>query len=227
MAQPPQPGCERRDIPGVYWVRPINTIVVDVGGFIPKVLLIKGSYTPPAGDNDFLSVVGGQLQLASAGGPVLSGGLGLRAASRDARTLRVRQRTPCGGPRCQIRLHGGITHWFTRWLAAEATYLKPMETTATGASGTFTFDSSPAPTFHVVGKLAAPIGPVRLYGQAGMNYHQAISRTTDTVAGASQTFELRTHGWDLVFGGGGEGWITHRSRFGEVNFARIKGRRTR
>jgi Outer membrane protein beta-barrel domain len=225
-AQPPQPGCERRDIPGVYWVRPINTIVVDVGGFIPKVLLIKGSYTPPKpGATE--AEEGGETKTPKRPSPtglVLSGGLGL-ARFRDARTLACGNVTPCGGHDSKFGYTWGVTYWFTRWLAAEGTYLKPMETTATGASGTFTFDSSlTADIFTVVGKLAAPIGPVRLYGQAGMNYHQAISRTTDTVAGASQTFELRTHGWQLVFGGGGEGWITHRvALFGEVNVARIKG----
>src|SRR5262245_29964670 len=47
--QPPPPaeGCERREIAGIYWVRPVNTIVVDVGGATPSLLLVRGSYTPP------------------------------------------------------------------------------------------------------------------------------------------------------------------------------------
>jgi hypothetical protein len=224
---PPVPaaGCDRREIPGLYWVRPINTVVIDVGGFIPKVLLIKGSYTPPkpsattAGGSDVVTP-----RRQSPTGLVLSGGAGL-ATFRDVRLLACGNVSPCGGHNSRFGYTGGIAYWFTRYLAAEGTYIKPSSVTATGSGDTFNFDSSfSADVFTVVGKLAAPLGPVRLYGLAGTNYHQAISTTTDTIGGVSQTVELRTHGWNWVFGGGAEGWITNRvAIFGEVNLATIKG----
>ena len=39
-------GCERRELPGIFWVRPANTLVVNVGGAIPTMLLVKGGYNP-------------------------------------------------------------------------------------------------------------------------------------------------------------------------------------
>jgi len=47
LPPPPAEGCERREIAGVYWVRPINTLVVDVGAVAPSLLLVRGAYTPP------------------------------------------------------------------------------------------------------------------------------------------------------------------------------------
>ena len=40
-------GCDRRDISGIFWVRPINTLVVDVSGTQPSMLLVRGAYKPP------------------------------------------------------------------------------------------------------------------------------------------------------------------------------------
>src|SRR3954471_6536697 len=47
--QPPPPaeGCDRREVSGIFWVRPVNTLVVDVGGPAPTLLLVRGDYTPP------------------------------------------------------------------------------------------------------------------------------------------------------------------------------------
>src|SRR5262245_43979779 len=47
LPPPPAEGCDRREVAGVYWVRPLNTVVVDVGGAAPSLLLVRGSYTPP------------------------------------------------------------------------------------------------------------------------------------------------------------------------------------
>ena len=222
---PPASGCDRREIPGLYWVRPINTIVVDVGGFIPKVLLVKGSYTPPR--PSATSTEGSDVptpKRPSPTGLVLSGGAGI-AKFRDARLLACGNIATCGGHDSKFGYTGGITYWFKRYLAAEGTYIKSSKATASGSGDTFNFDSSfSADVFTIVGKLAAPLGPVRLYGQAGTNYFQAISKTADTIGGASQSFELRTHGWNWVYGGGAEGWITNRvAIFGEFNLAKIKG----
>ena len=46
-APPVGEGCERREITGLYWVRRVNTIVVDLAPANPTLLLISGSYTPP------------------------------------------------------------------------------------------------------------------------------------------------------------------------------------
>src|SRR6185437_1419145 len=48
LPDPQQPGCSRRDIAGLYWIRPINTLVVDVADQHPTLLLVRGSYNPSA-----------------------------------------------------------------------------------------------------------------------------------------------------------------------------------
>src|SRR6476469_4543537 len=74
--QPPatqEPGCERREILGLYLVRDDQTLVVDRGGANPTMMLVKGSYDPNSVKN----------WNASPTGLVLFGGVG-RADLRDA-----------------------------------------------------------------------------------------------------------------------------------------------
>ena len=49
---PVDAGCDRRQISGLYWVRPVNTVVVNLAGLAPTLLLIKGSYDVPAPNVD-------------------------------------------------------------------------------------------------------------------------------------------------------------------------------
>src|SRR5258708_7431964 len=44
---PPPAGCERREISGLFLVRRVHTLVIDIGGLQPSMLLVKGKYTPP------------------------------------------------------------------------------------------------------------------------------------------------------------------------------------
>jgi hypothetical protein len=77
-----------------------------------------------------------------------------------------------------------------------------------------------------------------LYGRAGMNRHRATLRTTQTIsdtsvttdagtqtiAGGTQTLEIRTAGWGYLFGGGGEVWLSERvAIYGDLNRVKIKG----
>src|SRR5688572_17905807 len=41
------PGCARSQIAGLFLVRPISTLVLDVTGPVPTVLLRQGRFTPP------------------------------------------------------------------------------------------------------------------------------------------------------------------------------------
>ncbi len=62
-----EPGCERRDIPGLYWVRGVNTLVVDVGGPNPTMMLVKGSYQPGKVKNWSSTVPTGLMVFGGAG----------------------------------------------------------------------------------------------------------------------------------------------------------------
>jgi hypothetical protein len=44
-ALPVAEGCDRREVSGLFWVRPVNTLVVDVAAATPTMLLINGKYS--------------------------------------------------------------------------------------------------------------------------------------------------------------------------------------
>jgi hypothetical protein len=214
LPEPPQPGCARRDVPGVYWVRPVNTVVVDVSGPTPSVLLIKGEYSVAAPRN----------WTASPAGLVVFGG-GSYDSTRDAVGIFCGSAASCDSKGAGFGYTAGIAYWITPWLGAEAAYLKPPKITAKGGGDTYTFNSSlDLQVGTVAAKLAAPIGPLRLYGLVGGNYHESKSVTSETIAGASQNFEMKTDGWNWLFGGGAELWVVPSfALYGELSVAPLKG----
>jgi hypothetical protein len=225
-ASPIQPGvgCERRQISGLYWVRPVNTVVVNLAGITPTLLLIKGSYGVPApgADGTEASESTHNWRLAPSG-LVVSGGGGL-SQYRDALTLACGNVQPCSGHASGLAYTGAVTYWINRFIGVEGAYIKPKNMTASGGD-TFKFKSTlDADVWTLGGLIGGPIGPVRLYGKAGVNYHQATSTTTETISGASQTFAYRTKGLGWLAGVAGEGWVTPRvAIFVEGGLARLKG----
>jgi hypothetical protein len=230
LPAPPAGGCERREIAGVFWVRPLNTVVVNLGGVNPSLLLVKGKYTPQKETAEGEEESSGPRRQAPTGFVIL-GGAGF-TKFRDA------TRITCGNvPNCTdssgVGYEFGADYWFTRFVAAEVKYLSPKTLTmtgsdadsVTGAPATFNFTST-LNTNHttVAGLLAAPLGPVRLFGKGGMNYHQGEARTTETIDQGTQTFTRNTRGWSWLFGGGGEVWFTSNfGIYGEVGRLWVKG----
>lgn len=223
--QPPPPaeGCDRREIPGIYWVRPVNTIVVDVGGPTPTLLLVRGSYTPPKpgteGDEE-------------RPGRPLPTGLVMFAGTafsnfRDAGLLACGNATPCTPKTSGLTYSFGATVWLTRFVGVEGMYMRPHQVSASGGD-TFKFDTTlDSDVWTVAGKLGAQAGVVRIYGKGGMNYHEATNKTHETLETASQNFEFKTTGWSWVFGGGMEAWIGARQRmaiYADAGIMRIKGK---
>jgi opacity protein-like surface antigen len=222
---PPDAGCDRRQISGLYWVRPINTVVVNFAGTDPTLLLIKGRYDVPLPGPDGTDAIaeGRRSWRQSPTGLVLSGGAGLSKFS-DARAIACGSVDPCSGDDSGLAYTAGVTYWIARFLGVEGTYVKPKKMTVQGGDS-FTFDSTlDADVWTFGGVVGAPIGPARLYGKAGVTYHQATSTTNETINNATQTFAFRTKGFGWLFGGGAEGWITSRvAIFGELGLAKLRG----
>jgi hypothetical protein len=224
--RPPSPpaGCDRREVSGLFLVRRINTLVVDVGALQPSMLLVKGSYTPPK------PVAEGEEDAPAPRRPSPTG-LSLFAAGglgkyRDAFLIACGNAPGCDGKDGGLGYWFGGTFWFTRWLAAEGGYLKSHKTTAKGGDATFAFNSTfDADVFPVLAKIGIPAGPFRPYGFIGSAYHQSTLSSSETIEGATQAFAQRTHGWGMIYGGGAEGWITHKvALFGEINLTKVKGK---
>jgi hypothetical protein len=217
--QPPAPeaGCRRRDMGGLFLVRQISTLVVGVKDS-PTLLLRQGSVSlkPP------------RVWTPAPTGFVLFGG-GAFTKITNVVDQACGTVTDCTGDASGFSYAAGAAYWITPYLAAEGTYVKPAEVTATGTAGNFRFNSSfDADVLTAVGKVGVPLGPFRPYGQIGGTYHQARFTTsqtlTDATENATQTFSQKTRGWSWVFGGGAEIWITRwLAVYGEVERGALKG----
>ena len=118
-----QPGCERREISGLYWVRRVNTLVVDVGGPNPTMMLIKGEYGLEP-----------ERTWGVPAGLVVFGGGGL-TKFRDAALILCGTASSCGKD-TGFAYTAGATLWLKRYVGVEGSYLKPRKTTAAGSGGT-------------------------------------------------------------------------------------------
>jgi hypothetical protein len=222
--RPPAPaaGCDRREISGLFLVTRVNTLVVDVGGPQPSMLLVKGSYTPPkpaAAEGEEAP----RERRPSPTGVTLFGGSGI-GKLRDALLIACGNVGNCDGNEGGFGYSFGSTVWFTPWLAAEGGYLKPRNVTAEGGD-TFRFETTfDLDVFPIVAKVGIPVGPFRPYGLFGTAFHQSRMNSTETIDSAVQAFGQRTHGWGLMYGGGAEGWLTSKvAIYGELSLTNIKG----
>ncbi|MEN3337475.1 MAG: hypothetical protein V7647_1151 [Acidobacteriota bacterium] len=221
-----EPGCDRRQISGLYWVRPVNTIVVNLAGTAPTLLLIKGAYAIPTPGPDGTTATTEshpRVWTHVPKGLVLSGSGGLSKFS-DAVASACGNVTPCTGHDSGLAYSAGAAYWITRFLGVEGTYFKPKTVKSQGGD-IFTFNSTLDPdVWSLAGVLGAPVGPARIYGKGGLDYHQATSTTVETINSASQTLAFRTKGFGWLFGGGLDVWVSsHVGLFAELDFARIKG----
>jgi len=228
--QPPPVGenCDRRQVVGLFMMRRVSTLVFDVAGANPTVLLRQGSF----------SLTPRRTWTSSPTGLVVFGGGGL-AMFRDTVAIACGNVSGCNGEDRGGGYAAGVEYWFSRYVAAEGSYVKPAELTIDASGDTFRFNSYfDAHIVTVAGKVGVPAGPVRFYGKVGTNYHRAtfgttqtsddvtvtIGDTTETIEGGTQTFSIETGGWGWTFGGGIEAWVTPRIGFyGEVGRSLLKG----
>jgi hypothetical protein len=223
VAPPPAVGCDRKDIPGIFWVRPVNTIVVDVGTANPSLLLVRGAYTPPKPTAE------GE---ESAPAKPLPKGLmmfagGAYTSIRDAAVFACGTAQPCTPHSIGLTYTFGASFWLSRFVGVEGTYIRPHKVTAEGGDG-FTFKTDfESDVWTIAGKLGAQAGPVRIYGKGGLDYHQATTKTVERLDLASQTFEYKTTGWSWLFGGGVEIWMGEKQRaaiYADGSVIRLKGK---
>jgi hypothetical protein len=195
---PPAPAdCQRHDLPGLFLIRRQSSLVFDVGGAAPTVLLRQGSYSlkPP------------RVWKPAPIGFVVFGGAGI-AKFRDATVTACGAVEGCAADDSGVPLTAGAAYWFAKWLAAEVSYMKPAEATASGTSGDATFNSVfDAEMVNISAKLGVPVGPTRFYGNIGTSYHRALSRATQTSGGVTDSFEIQSEGWSWMWAGGFETWL--------------------
>jgi hypothetical protein len=218
--QPPPPGegCDRRDM-GLFLLRRVSTVVVNVAGPNPSIRLVQGKYDP----KDPRPI---RAWNAAPTGLVLSGA-GSFARFSDVETTACGNLSDCDGEGFDFGYAVGATYWIFPFAGAEVGFVKPSENTVTGAGTGFQFSSGlDVRMLTVAGKGGIPAGPVRVYGKGGINFHQATFTTTQTDEGQSgtQTFELNTEGFGWLFGGGLEVWMKRwLGVYAEGTFSKVKG----
>jgi opacity protein-like surface antigen len=211
-------GCTRRDMGGWFLVKPVSSLVVDVGSASPTLLLRQGSFSlaPP------------RIWSESPTGLVLFAGGSLNKTS-SFKDFACGSTIDCSGGKAELGFAVGATFWITPWLGAEGSYIRPKDFTAGGSGDTFRFTSTlDAHVITAVGKIGVPAGPARPYGQIGGVYHRATFSTSQTMTNQTesptQTYSVETGGWSWTFGGGLEIWLNESfAIFGELNRSGLKG----
>lgn len=222
--RPPAPpaGCDRREISGIFWVRPVNTLVVDIGGTQPSMLLVRGPYKPPKSEVEGEEGTGPKFETPTGFTLFGAGGYGQFSKAIAVACGNV----PCEGKDGGLGYSFGGGYWFTRWLGAQGGYTKPRRVIGRGGGTSFSFDSQfDVDVFNVAALVGVPAGRGRVYGIVGGGYHQSTTSLTQTIDTQTQLFAQKTHGWGLLLGGGLEVWATPKvALFSEISLARVKGK---
>lgn len=191
-------GCERTPIAGVFVISDVSSVVVNLSGTQPTLLLRQGPY-------DLRPQSEWETRVPE--GLVIFGGAGL-SKMHNASGLACGSLITCPSDDTGLAFGGGVAFWLTPHIGAEASYLRPAKVTVNGEVGTATFtDTVSTHVLMLVARVGAPIGRVRLYGQGGATYHRATIGSVQTWLDAEDRFQLSTTGWGWTFGGGLEAWI--------------------
>jgi hypothetical protein len=239
-APPPAAGCARREIFGVFYLQKITTLVVNAAEEAQAVWLKQG----PAPDAwlrelppETEKTTGSDTQVPK--GFLLSAGAGLSKYA-TAGAVSCGTQTVCASDDIQIAVRIGGEYWIRPWVAVSGAFLKPWGASAEGSGNGYRFETSLTPNIvTITGKVGAPLGRFRVYGEAGAVYNWTTRTTTQTmnettivvdglpvvVPGGTQVFDLETDGWSWMWGGGGEYWLTPLAAvWGEFSWVKLVGK---
>jgi hypothetical protein len=209
---PQEAACIRREVQGLFLVKPVSTLVIDVGAAQPTLLLRQQSFDPDAPPRTWAGAPTGL---------VLSGGAGLTFLG-DTVLLACGTAPECDSDGSGLGYTGSASYWFTPYLAAEVGGLIVGDGKAEGSGAGYRFTSTlESRALTVGGKFGVPVGPIRFFGKGGGAYHRTnflTSQTIDdvtitvdgivqTVPGGTQELALETDGWGWYVGGGLEFWL--------------------
>ena len=219
----PGPNCNRTDFPSTFVMRSVTTFVVDISEQSAVVHLTQGP--PPPEWVSRGPIVHGKIAWSTPStGFALSAGIGASTFS-DAVTVACGTATPCNSSNLGGAVTLGAEYWIKDFVAAQVGYLKPGDVTATGGD-TFSFDSRQQSRIVFIGaKAGTSTGPVRIYGQGGLNHHEVTTTVSETIDTVTTTLAQKSTGWSWFAGGGAEAWI---SRFvgiyGELQFVKLSAK---
>jgi hypothetical protein len=224
------PGCQRQEISGLFLVRPVTTMLVDVTGGRASLFLRQGPLDPdaPVPTSDAIAPAG----------LILFGGAGLNWFDTSSQVA-------CGtAPTCEndgtdFGYTAGGAVWFIPYVGVEAAWVRPGDETSVGGGLGYRFNSVvESDVITLAGIAGVPTGKMRIFGKGGVSYHRAAIATTQTIddktitidgveeviVGGTQTLGYRTSGWGWVFGGGLEFWFSRNvAIYGEFAWITLDG----
>jgi hypothetical protein len=226
--QPDQaaPGCIRHEIFGVFYLRPITTLVVNVSAEAQGVWIAQGPAPLRWLGNE---VAGGSAERTGSALYVPNGfhifGGGGFAKYSNAVDVSCGINTTCSGKALRLTGQVGFDYWITSNVAVAAFYLRSTNPATAGSASGYAFTSSLGSNLAVVtGKVGVPFGKTRLYVQGGLTYTWATLTTDETIGSATQTFTLPTRGMSWTVGGGTEFWWRRSmAMYVEVGRVGLKG----
>jgi hypothetical protein len=239
-APTPAAGCTRHEIFGVYFLQKITTLVVSAAEEAQAVWLKQG----PAPDA-WLRDLPAETEKKTGSDTMIPKGLLLYVGAglskyAHASTVSCGMQTSCASDDTQISVRVGGDYWIRPYLAVSGGFLKPWGATADGSGNGYRFETSLKPNVvTITGKVGAPFGRFRVYGESGAAYNWTTRTTTQTmyettitvdglpivVPGGTQVFELKTDGWSWMWSGGGEFWLTPIvAAWGEFSWVKLVGK---
>ena len=228
--------CRRTQIPGLYLVQRITTIVIDVRD-TSSLRLRQG----PAYDTWLQDPGPTTAEASSAPLPPLTG-LTLFGGTGRSTTLNFKTQS-CGNVACSgsapIPYSAGAVWWFNDFVGAEGRYSYLADETDEAAEDAFRFTTTrEGGVVALTGRAGVRAGRLRPFGRAGLGLHRATLTTTQTtndativvnnveqtIPGGAQTLQMRTKGWAPVYGGGLEIWLSPSiGIYGEAQRMGLKG----
>jgi hypothetical protein len=233
-------GCTRHEIFGVFYLRQVTTLVVNVSDEAQGVWISQGPAPLRWLGNE---VAGGSADRTGSAlyvpnGFHIFGGGGIGRYS-DAVQSSCGVNTECAGKGTRFAGQVGFDYWISSNVAVAAFYLRPANPATSGSGNGYGFTSSLATNIAVVtGKVGVPFGKTRLYVQGGITYTWATLTTDETFAdrtvtvngvpqtipGGTQRFIEPTRGMSWTIGGGSEFWWRRSMAFYvEVGRVGLKG----
>ncbi len=218
ISPPFEAGCNRTDVVGLFIMRSTTTFVIDMYESRASLHLTQGNVPRSWLDRNYRS----PFDTVAPQGLVVFAGTGGVFLNHFAEGL-CASATTCAASGTALGASGGIAYWFNRFVGAQITFAQGSDLDGTGTGSGHHFENAmESKVMTITGNASTVVQRSRVYAMGGLNYHQATFTTIQTVddrsvsvdgaivtiPGGTQTLEHKTAGWNWMFGGGLEVWLT-------------------
>lgn len=231
----PPADCQRQDLSGLFVVRRLTSMVLDLAPTTPILLIRQGPPPPQWLRGDY---TGDSPALVQPRGINLSAGVVLPRISKTF-ALACGDVAPCTATDMRPTLTVGGTYWLRNAVGVEVSLIRGATLTVKAEDTDFRFTHELSTDIvNVAGNLGGMFGVVRVYFRGGANFHRATTTVDQTIddrtltnddgpvfiKGGTERFVTTTEGWGWMVGGGFEWWLKSPfAVYGEAAINRVQG----